>query len=669
MSHIRRKPVPPSASQANYNVIVHDDGSQSPDTVDMKSTERLIGGPQANTTSSLQPLRWRQILRLWVWEIIALVFCVIVLVAIAAILSNFNNRPLLDWPLRISLNASIAILSDFLKAALIIIAATIISQSKWNWFRQRARPLSHLQRFEDASRSLIGSISLLSIAPPHIPTLIACLLTLLAVATGPFIQQAVQTAYCVRNESSSTASLPVAQYFGAPAWLPRERLDPDLYGVLYNGLGAMNRNNAQITTSCSTGNCSFAADSAGVTHSSIAICSLCIDSRSQVTTKQSSGYIGFHNDNTFVDDSSLLSINATSRSPLLSQQEDITGAYGFSSFNILMRTKQYSITVNTSRDNGQSPRQITVDGVVSASCQLYPCVKRYHANISNGVFTERVVSKSPLNSLSSDRFDTSGHVDQPHEGNNGNCTSIRDTCLLDGKTYTAANISTVERKPGRNFAVLGTGAEMVMVPAECLYIFSLTYGFTLGRQLSSLLRGNCYRVLDGDTDLVNCFGYADSSTEFWWLSPLYRSGNASFNTLQSDIEQLATTLTNFMRTTGSSTTSAGDHPLVYGTAQRSFACVRMEWRWLLFPCFLVVTAIVLLSWGIITTNKRGLQTPVWKNSVLPFLFYGLVTEEQQEFPSLAHPRELETLADKTMVVLDFGDRPGFVSQTLSKEDR
>lgn len=110
-------------------------------------------------------------MRSWVWELVAAVFCLAIIIAIGTLLARFDGKELPEWPLHINLNAAVSILADVLKAALLLIAGAIISQSKWAWFSDRARPLNHIQRFEEASRSILGSANLLFTAPSHFPTL------------------------------------------------------------------------------------------------------------------------------------------------------------------------------------------------------------------------------------------------------------------------------------------------------------------------------------------------------------------------------------------------------------------------------------------------------------------------------------------------------------------
>jgi hypothetical protein len=143
--------------------------------------------------------------------------------------------------LNINLNTLISLLADILKAALLLIVAEIISQGKWAWFASRPRHHTDFQKFEDASRSVLGSFKLLFAAPTNLLTLLAALVTILAPGIGPFVHQAAQTVACTENVLDTNASLLIAHYVpgrvgyfsdGPGSYIIR----PELNSVLVNGL-------------------------------------------------------------------------------------------------------------------------------------------------------------------------------------------------------------------------------------------------------------------------------------------------------------------------------------------------------------------------------------------------------------------------------------------------
>ncbi|KAK0613979.1 hypothetical protein B0T14DRAFT_291231 [Immersiella caudata] len=122
----------------------------------------------------------------------------------------------------------------------------------------------------------------------------------------------------------------------------------------------------------------------------------------------------------------------------------------------------------------------------------------------------------------------------------------------------------------------------------------------------------------------------------WWLNPLYNNRTATIQSLSSSMNNLTTAATNLMRTTGfgpdesmdgafSSTYLRGSGYGVRGEVIRALSCTYFDWRWLLFPSGLLVINMALLAWVVVLSWPE--RVPLWKNSVLPFLFYGLGERE------------------------------------------
>lgn len=629
----------------------------------------------ATPNASQPPTRRKHsILRNWVWEIVSAVFCLAIIIAIATLLARFDGKELPEWPLHINLNAAISILADVLKAALLLIAGAIISQSKWAWFSDRARPLNHIQRFEEASRSLMGSATLLFTAPSHFPTLFATLLTILAIAVGPFTQQAVQTKGCLQN-TTETAYVPVAQNYGAKIPGTAQIGSPDIFSSVMNGLSNPKGDENQVSFVCPTGNCTFAEDSAGVTHASIALCSVCVDTTPLIEyTVSGKNFFQFDLPNaTTIDSVTMLTVGQAldldnwAASVLTDKNRE---AFQCSLYNttIMAKTKQRPVTFT--KENFNITKDMTVDGVVAATCGFYPCLQHYHAEVNKGVLSEKVVSSTSASKISYNVG--AGGLKQKNDRNKfsfGNYTAMDEPCNLDGKAYTMANISEVERKPVRDFSVWEEDGKTVTAPTDCLYLYSRDYE----NGLPVLLVGKCDgldAMKGGDLQCSNPIaGNASdgsSNLQNWWLNPLFNNATATFDTLNTAMGDLARVVTNNMRTKGGSAANWYEHQVVYGKAQKTTTCTRFEWRWLIFPIALTIVALVLLVWGIVVSYlNRG--RPVWKDSLLPLLFYGLEGERNQR-ERAAQVQDLDAQARGTMVRLKLEDEmTGFV-EAGSKDD-
>ncbi|KAL5003034.1 hypothetical protein BDV10DRAFT_155435 [Aspergillus recurvatus] len=126
----------------------------------------------------------------WLLESISSILALGLLIAIAIIFWYMDNKPLDAWTARVSLNATISILTTACTTALMHGVSTFIGQSKWLHFKYGPRKLAHLEIFDGASRGVWGSVLLLTTIPWNLAT-IGAFITILRLAFSPFAQQVV----------------------------------------------------------------------------------------------------------------------------------------------------------------------------------------------------------------------------------------------------------------------------------------------------------------------------------------------------------------------------------------------------------------------------------------------------------------------------------------------
>ena len=133
----------------------------------------------------------RKFTQLWLWEILGSLFSVSCILAIIAILSYLDGKPLDHWTLSlISPNALVSVFATMSKSAMLLTITEAISQLKWIYFQQRARRLLDFQIFDGASRGPLGAVRLLwTVKLQAILATLAALVTVFALAMGPFTQQ------------------------------------------------------------------------------------------------------------------------------------------------------------------------------------------------------------------------------------------------------------------------------------------------------------------------------------------------------------------------------------------------------------------------------------------------------------------------------------------------
>ncbi|KAF9878741.1 hypothetical protein CkaCkLH20_03641 [Colletotrichum karsti] len=128
----------------------------------------------------------------WYWDFAGATVAVICMVLVAVTLSKADGIPLETWPLRISPNTIVAVLTTIARTALLVPLGSSISQLKWRHLILKARPLEHLQIFDGASRGPWGST--LMIQHLLFQSKLACALSLVTIITlgiSPSTQQII----------------------------------------------------------------------------------------------------------------------------------------------------------------------------------------------------------------------------------------------------------------------------------------------------------------------------------------------------------------------------------------------------------------------------------------------------------------------------------------------
>lgn len=170
-----------------------------------------ISRPRVKTSTFSQ-------LKLWRLDILAILLAIGLVVGIFLLLDAYNGRQISTWTEPITLTAAAAILSAANAAALAKVASSVISQEKWAWFwsleanpRVMGPPLKDMDRFDEASRGPWGAILLLKTGVKKPALLIPLVVTVFAVAMGPFVQQAVRPVQCEFEVEDDTATIPKLQ--------------------------------------------------------------------------------------------------------------------------------------------------------------------------------------------------------------------------------------------------------------------------------------------------------------------------------------------------------------------------------------------------------------------------------------------------------------------------
>lgn len=135
---------------------------------------------------------WQSLWWWWWWEILALVICIGATVGLIVLLKSIDGIPLRQWLLFIQPNSTISILTTASKTAMLVPAASCLSQLKWRHFSRRPQRLTDLQLFDSASRGPWGSVLFLFQLPRSFTAFLGvglAVLTVVALGIDPSAQQ------------------------------------------------------------------------------------------------------------------------------------------------------------------------------------------------------------------------------------------------------------------------------------------------------------------------------------------------------------------------------------------------------------------------------------------------------------------------------------------------
>jgi hypothetical protein len=585
-------------------------------------------------------------------------------------LVSYDGKPSPDWGTRLNLNALLALLSTILRALLVVIISQIISQQKWGWYSHK-RPLSDLQQFDSGSRGSVGAMLLIpTVILKDAVTLIAAIVLVVSFLVGPFVQQASRTTPCLVPAPDLVASLPYAHYvprrgglslgiIGDGASITGDPGDPmpDTVVAILSSVTAPNSTDNQIRGNCSTGTCTFRkGDEEGSgstytvndnfsTHSTVAMCDRCIDIASLV----------------------LRNYNATTREVTFALPNGINLTYdGNSRTFVIIRPSNDLRWLGElltpelraiSRWAYVNTTFLTVDGKIknstedvhatAAVCVLYPCVRTYTASIRNNQLLEKEVS-SEIMELSSSvhrivSIDWWGGMNTQDQYE-AHYAAVKSTCQVGGQVYDV-NLNATTTLPNATSLILydytdphRTTYRNISAPESCIYRHDVRFVKAISRILNDdIFDGSCSRYKENLCVKASDNGSTTSSagdlTSFGVRGVLEKliEGERGFSNVTLWFTSFANAMTSRFRSQYGGAAFNASLPLytvqdlpvgeVQGTAWQTETCVSAHRDWLALPICLTAITTLLMLW-VIASNWRHRRTrPVWKDNLLPLLFY------------------------------------------------
>ncbi|PHH63864.1 hypothetical protein CDD81_5421 [Ophiocordyceps australis] len=625
---------------------------------------------------SAEHIRDRSLFRCWCWEVASLITATGLAIAIFVVLDSYDGQELPQWPYSINLNTLAAMATLCLRASLVIVAAEIIGQAKWIYFSKGGQQVADFQIFDEASRGLLGSIKLISLlrfgwrgSPIAVA---AAFTTVFSLSISPLTQQAIKATPCSRVRGLNHARIPVAlevpgadYYYFDYGETQSYELGAKAKYTMIAGIANphSNESSIQAKTICPTGNCTF-PETLDIPHSTIGLCASCMD----MTPMLNISMLDRDDDDKFQPfEATLGDLSVSiqkSNTWLAVGSTNLSFARSILDAEFLDAARQACTNVSVITYS-QTPSQhckgeaLSPDCVIAASCSLYPCMKDIKAQVIDGRLEDTVVRTVPAreNPLADHRNQTGQGPDH---------SAIKSPCMIEGHRYDVSNFSLVPfDAQKRTFIKVPIDGKTVDVPSDCVYTMTGVYHYAIQDYIEEeLFSGECNDTMKQREHLA-CGSH-------WWLHTFYNKANASFDSISTTVQDMATATTNFFRLDGWGPIhdlevyqQGGDSDMyktfLQGKVHETTICMRLEWPWLFVPGVLCLTTITLFA-AMLISNARKHKQPVWKSSTLPLLLFGLDTHKLEEGSCALD--DLQRQAECTTATLDLSGiypRPALVA--------
>ncbi|KAF1982580.1 hypothetical protein K402DRAFT_466699 [Aulographum hederae CBS 113979] len=576
-----------------------------------------LGSKQTDLLPTQTPPRHGPLHRLrirwWFWELFGALLSLLSLLAMVITLRVFDEKPLPEIPLGITLNTIASLLGTLAKTTLLLVATSALSQLKWIWFRKRTRKLQDLQIFDDASRGPYGALIMFRHVGVFSFAAFGALIMLLLLGFDPFVQQLIRTPR--RDVSVVDGSTTIRRTFSFDQKDELERFSKvQNVNMRLSGISPASSINTVVVTGansqaalpdfipfCPTSNCTWPI------FPSLGLCSTCQD----VTPFARENWSCQQTDNTTRACRYNLpntSFNYTYFATEIDHPESV-----YHEADSEMRQVVWATYLNhtTFSDNtfmvisrlATQDNDILVPGSgreqvnEATECSLAMCVVEHDVAVSDGVtnYTAKSIRQPfPTTILPPD---LSGR------------SFIAAPAILDGTTYTVDGNLTLP--------ALASSIENTLIG-------NVTASYTN----QTLLTSSSSPPPDG---VVSENPKLDGG--LLATSDLSRSIYAGMS-FTGALDNVARAVSQYMRDlpapsptppaadpNPNTTTSSPSAPAVPGLAHTPTLFTSVQWAWLSFPILLLAFGLLLLGAAMFETRRSGVE--VWKASALPLLFHGL----------------------------------------------
>lgn len=601
-----------------------------------KGADESSNDPQAasNFAQRIEQKLWkysasRNVVKRWLIEIISWSLSAICMAGIVGMLIFYKDARIPSWPLGLTLNAYISVLSKVASAALLLPVSEALGQLKWSWFQGgKSQKMWDFEIFDNASRGPWGSLLLLVRTKGKSLAALGACVTLFALALDPFFQQVVEYPEHWRVQPGN-GSIPRAIGY-MPLQSGKQFQDNhELLEVDQTILGVANRYfydngtlpvtfgkgvRAEVPLSCPNSNCTWPA------YETLGICSECAEASDQLEFKCLNTTLDWVQVPDEDKDSIVTYPNGTScgwylkaDTPLLMTGYDIDPETAHSGEILLMRAQPlydlftrefipgYRPKLNKSCDplahvvivSGGDVENVRSNATpIANECVISWCVKTVLSTYSQGGYTENITTAFVNNTVGPSRWKTDDIFDS--------------TGLLLGTEYTYDGNITI-KEGGQTFNIDNN-----------------THTLTLS--LFDDVFPSSYTLINSTLEKDAMLRYKQYKTK----SPLTRNTTYNpflYSNISTHLDRMATAMTNLIRSAPTNV------EMVVGPAYDKENYVDVRWAWLALPLGLLAATFIFLVATVIRSSVESEHVGVWKTSAIATLLYGLPDDMQKKITS------------------------------------
>ncbi|KAF2649521.1 hypothetical protein K491DRAFT_610588 [Lophiostoma macrostomum CBS 122681] len=607
-----------------------DSSPVTPGTIEENKTE----DPQAasNVAQRIEQKLWkysasRNVVKRWLLEIISWVLSAMCMAGIAGMLIYYKDERIPKWPMGLTLNAYISILSKIASAALLLPVSEALGQLKWSWFQgDNSKKMWDFEIFDNASRGPWGSLLLLVRTKGKSMAALGAAVTLFALALDPFFQQVVEYPERWRLQDAKGDIPSAVRYVPYQAGVQFEegleaiQLDENMVGVAHQffydqglrptmfGQGVR----ADIPLACPDSNCTWSE------YETIGFCNECTDAVDNLEFKclhQTMDWIQMPEQDPKTELYELYP-NGTAcgwylkgDNPMLmvgynvdhhtAHAGEILKGRAQPMYDVFTRDvlPGYPSKLNNSRNPlehaiivaGGTIEQIKLNATpIAHECIVSWCIKSMTSGYLEGSYTENLTSTVTNRTLGPSPWVTFPFFD--------------DTGHQTMTDYTYNENVTVQGNSGRVYTIDNNTHVLTLSMFDD--IFPSTY--------------TVWNSTNDDDAILR---------DEWYRNLRVISRNLTYNPLMHDnitlqFDNLAVAMTNVLRSSPVNT------EMIAGPAYAKESFVDVRWAWLSLPLALLTMTFIFLVGTIIRSSTELDTVGVWKTSAIATLLYGLPDDMQ-----------------------------------------